>query len=493
MDFIPWAVAGAAGVSTWWALHRRSRQRQEVLQQAMQQKQQLLPDYVVLDKVLLDVEQLAERASRGRSQSVQRAAMETWLREYVDTQPHVVGAWLVWEPNALDDDAAHVGQAHFGSSGRFNTYVYRDGSTLAVMALPDIDSEPFYTEPKQTKQLVVLDPFRYEIEGSSTLMTTAARPIVASGRVLGVVGVDLPLRTAKSIYRDLLDLPGRSMASRDPLLLLETITRAVKDNYGEMAQQIVDQSDILSTAIAHSSSTMDELQEHTHVVEEQGHQAEENIASLQEVAKAMSEVALVSENMAQSIEQLAAISVTTTAEAKTSGQAMQDTADAMSQVMRFADAITAIADQTNLLALNASIEAARAGEHGKGFAVVAHEVTKLAGQSNAAAEDAKGTIQGIVSQAEHSLKAIQSIAKQAAALDQQIQSIAAEIQEQSATSEEVSALVGSVLASIQTTTEALNQSIQGQEKAISETVQQLADLGTNGESFRRYAARLQAD
>lgn len=69
--------------------------------------------------------------------------------------------------------------------------------------------------------------------------------------------------------------------------------------------------------------------------------------------------------------------------------------------------VSSIAEQTNLLALNASIEAARAGEEGRGFAVVAEAVRKLAEQSKGAVNDINSHLDQFVQEINSFVEALQ--------------------------------------------------------------------------------------
>lgn len=110
---------------------------------------------------------------------------------------------------------------------------------------------------------------------------------------------------------------------------------------------------------------------------------------------------------------------------------------AAAEISKVTQVITDISDQTNLLALNATIEAARAGEAGKGFAVVANEIKELAKQTAAATGEIRVSIESIQDSTDETVNEIRQITEVIHRVDTIVASIALTVQEQSATTSEI--------------------------------------------------------
>jgi methyl-accepting chemotaxis protein len=156
--------------------------------------------------------------------------------------------------------------------------------------------------------------------------------------------------------------------------------------------------------------------------------AEEMSASIREIARHTSEASKVA--------------TTAVATAERTQQIVRKLGDSSAEIGTVVKVITSIAEQTNLLALNATIEAARAGAAGKGFAVVASEVKELARATANATEDIARRIQSIQQDTQGAVEAIGEISAVIGQVSQLQTNVSSAIEEQAATTAEITRNVG---------------------------------------------------
>ncbi|PIB90847.1 methyl-accepting chemotaxis protein [Caulobacter sp. FWC2] len=129
-----------------------------------------------------------------------RAVYMAQLKPMAIASKGMLGGWLMFEPNALGDDAAVSGKAELGSTprGRFIGYWVRDGETLTAEQGEDGEfNEAFFTTSFTSGKPAILEPYSDNVadggQQKQVLMTSITYPVVAGGKTVGVMGADLAL------------------------------------------------------------------------------------------------------------------------------------------------------------------------------------------------------------------------------------------------------------------------------------------------------------
>ena len=205
---------------------------------------------------------------------------------------------------------------------------------------------------------------------------------------------------------------------------------------------IAESASSVGAAAEELSSTSQELsknakttQDRTEATRSSASQVEQNIqlvaAAAEEMSASIKEIA----KNASGASQVAASAVTT---AEQTRDIINTLGTSSAEIGKVVKVINGVAQQTNLLALNATIEAARAGEAGKGFAVVANEVKELAKETASASEDIAQKVEAIQKDTEQAVEAIGQIFDIIQKINDMQNTIAAAVEEQTATTGEIS-------------------------------------------------------
>ncbi|KRP45208.1 chemotaxis protein [Pseudomonas poae] len=165
---------------------------------------------------LLLITGLADQATHLRSMAIQRGLPAAALREELnqslhttfERNPQVLGLWLVFEPNALGgQDSEFVNDAARASNetGRFASAWNRGAGPAVNILIPETDLQKtelsisgapynsWYTCPRDTRRTCLMAPYADTQAGQVQLMTTLSMPLIADGKVIGTLGVDLAL------------------------------------------------------------------------------------------------------------------------------------------------------------------------------------------------------------------------------------------------------------------------------------------------------------
>jgi len=191
-----------------------------------------------------------------------RGILNFMLENLTRENPHYVGVWAGFEPNALDGmDAAYANTPGADDTGRFGSYYQNVSGQVTLDALGDFGIEDYYLVSQRSGKEGLIEPYFEDVGGKQVLITSLTVPITRSGRIIGVAGIDLALT---EIYDLALQIKpygtgiagvfsnsGIIVAHPDPGRLGKQMRETEKDTIGDSINMLTD-----SVASGNSVSTV---------------------------------------------------------------------------------------------------------------------------------------------------------------------------------------------------------------------------------------------
>ncbi|MDR2150683.1 MAG: methyl-accepting chemotaxis protein [Spirochaetaceae bacterium] len=141
-----------------------------------------------------------------------RSFFALMVKSGVESDSDVLGAAMVWEPNAIDGlDADYAGQVGADEQGRYVPYWSKTKAGVSMETLTGYDiplDGDYYLIPKQTGNELLTGPVVYPIDGIDRLMVTVSAPINHAGRFAGVVTRDIAINHIQEQLETINPYPG---------------------------------------------------------------------------------------------------------------------------------------------------------------------------------------------------------------------------------------------------------------------------------------------
>jgi methyl-accepting chemotaxis protein len=157
----------------------------------------------------------AMAASRGADLALSRPQVSALVKATLLGSEDLVGASVLWEPNALDGKDAEFAdkKPEYDDSGRYMPYFSRGpGGTINVEPSVPSAAIDVYNVPRDTGHAYFSEPYVYPVNGQKVLMTTLSAPILIKGRFQGIASADFMLSRLGDILKGIRTIDGARLA-----------------------------------------------------------------------------------------------------------------------------------------------------------------------------------------------------------------------------------------------------------------------------------------